>query len=228
MLRLFSNLLLQVLRFTFWGSGATNYGNELLEHAVLFIHVYPKRLREALLDNWLVNPSGEPHRWHELDLLQEHLNFWIKVFFNSRNSDFGSSFLQKAVSLNIPGFSQFRAHLEEAMGITPVSGYHFKPSVRNDIIALANRHNMDDIFTFHPGHTQSFQVKDVLAIGIEKLGQTNLITDFLTRTGEMGTSLHSDLTDGDEEGVSDDRMDELDELDDDALDEFEGPNDLLR
>src|ERR1700753_4042142 len=131
-MRIFDNFL-QVLRFTFWGSRATNYGNELLEHAALFIHVYPKRLREALLNNWLVNTSGETGRWHELDLLQEHLNFWIKVFFNSRNSDFGSSFLQKVVSLNIPGFSQFCTHLQDAMGMTSVSGYHFNPNMRSDI-----------------------------------------------------------------------------------------------
>ena len=211
------------MRFTFWGSGATNYGNELLEHAALFIHVYPKRLREALLENWLVNPSGEPRRWHELDLLQEHLNFWIKVFFNTRNSDFGSSFLQKAVSLNIPGFSQFRTHLEEAMGMTPASGYHLKPSIRNDIITLAHRHNMDNIFTFHPGRTQPFQAKDILAAGIEKLGQKGQIKSFLARTSEA--SQDPEPTSGDEGGISDI---EMAELDDEVLEDFEGPNDLLQ
>ena len=184
-----------------------------------------------------MNPSGEPHRWHELDLLQEHLNFWIKVFFNSRNSDFGSSFLQKVVSLNIPDFSQFRMHLEDAMGMVPVSGYHFKPSTKGDIITLANRHDMDNIFTFHPGRTQSFQAKDVFAIGIEKLGQTSLIKDFLTRTSETGGILGSGTVDIDEEDVSDGGMvggmeggldGGVDELDDAALDEFEGPNDLLQ
>lgn len=31
--------------------------------------------------NWLVNTSGKPGRFKELDLLQEHENFYIKVFF---------------------------------------------------------------------------------------------------------------------------------------------------
>ena len=210
-------------RFLFPGSRATNYTNELLEQAALFIHVFTPKERKAILNNWLVNPSGEPKRWHELDLLQEHLNFWIKVFFNIRNSDFGSSFLQKVISLNIPGFSQFRMHLEDAMGMKPLSGYHFKPSTRNDIIALSNRHNMDDIFTFHPGRTQSFQANDILAIGIEKLGQTSYIKDFLERTSEA--SFNTEQADLDEEEVSDD---EMGEFDDDILDDLEGPNDLLR
>ena len=170
-------------------------------------------------------------------------NFWIKVFFNSRNCDFGSSFLQKVVSLNIPGFSQFRAHLEDAMGMTPTSGYHFKPTVRNDIITLSNHHDMDNIFTFHPGRTQPFQVKDIFGIGIEKLGQTSLIKDFLACTSEA--SPDSELTGmGEEDGVDVEMGDgleglsglgeggaldvEMDEFDDEGLDDFEGPNDLLR
>ena len=116
-------------------------------------------------------------------------------------------------------------HLEDAMGMTPVSGYHFKPPTGNDIITLANRHDMDNIFTFHSGRTQSFQAKDVFALGIEKLGQTSLIKDFLIRTSETGGMASADDEDIDEEGISDEGMDELDDI---ALDEFEGPNDLLR
>lgn len=82
---------------------------------------------------------------------------------------------------------------------------------------------MDDIFTFHPGRTQSFQAKDILAVGIEKLGQTSKIKDFLARTSEA--SPDSEPTDEDEGGVSDFGMDEID---DEALDDFEGPNDLLQ
>lgn len=31
------------------------------------------------MDNWLVNPTGKVHGFVEVDLMQEHLNFWIKV-----------------------------------------------------------------------------------------------------------------------------------------------------
>lgn len=111
------------------------------------------------------------------------------------------------------------------MGMTPVSGYHFKPSIKNDIITLANRHDMDNIFTFHPGRTQSFQAKDAFAIGIEKLGQTNLIRDFLARTSEEGPSVDQGPAEEDEEAIFDGEMEEFGDMD---LDEFEDPNDLLR
>ena len=32
-----------------------------------------------MLKNWLVNPTGKENSWVELDLMQEHFNYWIKV-----------------------------------------------------------------------------------------------------------------------------------------------------
>ena len=82
---------------------------------------------------------------------------------------------------------------------------------------------MDNIFTFYPGRTQFFQAKDMFAIGLEKLGQTNHIRDFIARTS--GVPLKRDPAGTDEEetaGV------EMHEIDDEALDDFDGPNDLLQ
>jgi hypothetical protein len=35
--------------------------------------------RDIVFNNWLVNPSGNPVSFVEVDLMQEHMNFWIKV-----------------------------------------------------------------------------------------------------------------------------------------------------
>ncbi|KAJ7815904.1 hypothetical protein B0H14DRAFT_3111784 [Mycena olivaceomarginata] len=37
--------------------------------------------REAYLNNWLVNLTGKIHAFKEVDLLQEHQDFWAKVIF---------------------------------------------------------------------------------------------------------------------------------------------------
>ncbi|KAG8769275.1 hypothetical protein FRC12_005056 [Ceratobasidium sp. 428] len=63
--------IIKVLRFSFWGGGATNYGNELLELACNYFYEYPEKLQDAILNNYLVNPSGLPNHWHELDLLRK-------------------------------------------------------------------------------------------------------------------------------------------------------------
>ncbi|KAJ7780870.1 hypothetical protein B0H14DRAFT_2401035 [Mycena olivaceomarginata] len=47
------------------------------------ICVWTKELRrhyvDIVLQNWLANPQGKVKSFVEIDLVQEHLNFWIKV-----------------------------------------------------------------------------------------------------------------------------------------------------
>ena len=167
----------------------------------MFIHVFTKEEREALLNNWLVNPSGKSHGWHELDLLQEHLNFWIKAFFNQRNSTFGTSFLSNVISLNITGFSHLRTFLEHLIGIASTTGYHHKPSKTEVIILLTGRHEEDDIFTFHPGRTQPFQAKDVFGIGVEKLRSTDQLKRSLALLCDTGDILEADPQANDGDGA---------------------------
>uniref|UniRef100_D8Q8N9 DUF6589 domain-containing protein n=1 Tax=Schizophyllum commune (strain H4-8 / FGSC 9210) TaxID=578458 RepID=D8Q8N9_SCHCM len=101
--------IIKFLRFSFWGAGATSYGNELLEMACNFMAEFPDDLRDAILDNYLVNPSGQPGRWFELDLLQEHFNFWIKRLFNSKTISFDAQHLSQRVALNIQGLGDLRS-----------------------------------------------------------------------------------------------------------------------
>ncbi|KAF4568361.1 hypothetical protein EYR40_010237 [Pleurotus pulmonarius] len=173
--------IVKLLRFTFWGSGSTNYGNELLELACNFMYEYPEALQNALLNNWLVNPSGKAGHWHELDLLQEHYNLLIKTMFNSRDADFDSEFLQQAVALNIQGFSQLREALTSFFGIASNKGHHTDPKLDGDINMMGAHHFQNDLFHFHAGRRQSWKAPDFLATGIDKLAAGQLNT-FKART----------------------------------------------
>ncbi|KAJ3765120.1 hypothetical protein FB446DRAFT_655696 [Lentinula raphanica] len=101
--------VIKILRFSFWGTGSTNYGNEMLELACNFIYEFTPELVTAIFENYLVNTSNLEGHWFELDLLQEHFNFWIKRLFNSKSHDFDSRHLAECVSLNIQGLSALRA-----------------------------------------------------------------------------------------------------------------------
>lgn len=135
-----------------------------------------------------MNPSGKPGGWHELDLLQEHLNFWIKVFFNRRNQEFGTGFIP-VISLNIPGFAHLRSLLEDVIGISSTSGYHHEPKKVEDLILLAAHHKQEDIFTFHPGRTQPFKAKDIFSVGMQKLRDTDQIKRSLAQLLDTGDDL---------------------------------------
>ncbi|KAF8455018.1 hypothetical protein JB92DRAFT_3161913 [Gautieria morchelliformis] len=54
---------------------------EAIFETLVRIDSYPDTLREIFLNNWLVNLTGKPQKWKEVDLLQEHHNFWAKVIY---------------------------------------------------------------------------------------------------------------------------------------------------
>jgi hypothetical protein len=49
--------------------------------------------RNTWLINWLANISGRENAFKEMDLLQEHQNFWDKVLFHQFMSRFNHNLL---------------------------------------------------------------------------------------------------------------------------------------
>jgi len=72
-------------------------GNNVSGFSHYFLHMTELcDFSKIILNNWLLNPTGDPNSWVELDLVQEHLNFWIKVslrLIKVSFSDRGQGFL---------------------------------------------------------------------------------------------------------------------------------------
>lgn len=68
------------------------------------------RQRNIVLNNWLVNPTGNPFSWVEVDLMQEHMNFWIKVFITlpsfTLSDFFGTDYLPGSRKQRILGMAR--------------------------------------------------------------------------------------------------------------------------
>ncbi|EIM91498.1 uncharacterized protein STEHIDRAFT_49670 [Stereum hirsutum FP-91666 SS1] len=142
--------IIKLLRFSFWGAGSTNYGTELLEMACNFLYEFPEDLRNAILNNYLANPSGLPGHWVELDLIQEHYNFWIKRLFNSKSHTFDSQHLAEHVGLNIGGFSALRERFPILFGFKRNGGRHTNPKSNGDINRLGFHYRLEHIMSFKP------------------------------------------------------------------------------
>lgn len=172
---------IQIWRFSFWGFGSTNYGNEMLEMACNFLREYSEELRTTLLNNYLVNPSGLPGHWHEGDLLLEHYNYWIKVLFNSKSLDFDSTFLRECVSFNLEGFNKLREQLRDMFDLTKPGGRHTFAKITADINTLGHHYRTDQVLLFHRGRDQPYTVPNEFEDGLDKLagGQLDI---FLQRT----------------------------------------------
>ncbi|KAH9829307.1 uncharacterized protein C8Q71DRAFT_718418 [Rhodofomes roseus] len=76
-------LVFKILALYYRGCGRTKYAQEVLFVLHNIIHVWPEPLRKVVLQNWLVNPTGKPNAWVEVDLMQEHFNFWIKTIYKA-------------------------------------------------------------------------------------------------------------------------------------------------
>jgi hypothetical protein len=73
-LKIFTDSTSQIWIFNFNGTSNHNYAGYLLEMYCLLKYEASEDLKNAILNNWLVNLSGDPGKWIEGDLLQEHYN----------------------------------------------------------------------------------------------------------------------------------------------------------
>ncbi|EPQ61298.1 hypothetical protein GLOTRDRAFT_125020 [Gloeophyllum trabeum ATCC 11539] len=53
---------------------------DALFHIITHLKQMDPKLRHTFLMNWLVNLSGMPDSFKEVDLLQEHQNVWAKYY----------------------------------------------------------------------------------------------------------------------------------------------------
>lgn len=142
---------------------------------------FPDELRIAFLNNYLVNPSGLPGHWFELDLLQEHFNYWIKLLFNSKNMTFDSVFLRECVCHNLGGLGDLRNKFRSWLGLAKRGGSHSKPKKIADINRLGSHYRDDETLIFHRGRDQPYKVYNEFSEGVDKLREGQLYT-FLVRT----------------------------------------------
>ncbi|KAK6966697.1 hypothetical protein R3P38DRAFT_3466289, partial [Favolaschia claudopus] len=180
--------VIKVLRFSFWGAHSTNYGNELLELACNFLYEFSDDLKLAVWNNYLANPSGLLGHWLELDLLQEHFNFWIKRLFNSKSHDFDGRHLSEAVGLNIAGISKLRETFPGLFGLKRNGQRHTNTSTIHDINKLGGHFRNNHILEYEAGRDQPYVVKNEFGLGHAKLMEGQL-TIFLNRTAGGG-SIH--------------------------------------
>ncbi|KAJ7488761.1 hypothetical protein B0H11DRAFT_1860327 [Mycena galericulata] len=77
--------ILKIFIFTFGGTPNQNYMGYMLDlYALLEFECSPE-LKEALLNNWLINLSGEIGKWLEGDLMHEHYNKWLEDMVSRRD-----------------------------------------------------------------------------------------------------------------------------------------------
>ncbi|CCO37663.1 hypothetical protein BN14_11821 [Rhizoctonia solani AG-1 IB] len=186
--------VIKFMRFAFYGSHAQNYGKELLEMACRFMFEYPAKLQTAILNNWLINPSGVQGHWQENDFFQEHSNKVVKSVFNTKNSDWDSSFLRDTVSVNIRGLSQLKDNLLHFLGLEKAGSGASSPDYSADINVLAAHYLSLNAFKMHPGRRQDELATDMFSNGYERLS-SSVLSNFLNQSISQATTVEQDQMD---------------------------------
>ncbi|TFK65150.1 hypothetical protein BDN72DRAFT_962706 [Pluteus cervinus] len=163
-------LVIKIWALSFRGSGRTKYAYEMLHLIHNLTHVWPKPIREIVLHNWLLNPTGNPNSFVELDLVQEHLNYWIKVFYKAHGANATWEWLQ-LVSPCVNALRHLASTLNDGLG-SYQGTRHAPPDLSNDISLIMESLTEHKVYEIIPGRMidkDDVPTKDIVTVGIEAL-----------------------------------------------------------
>ncbi|KAJ3729395.1 hypothetical protein C8R42DRAFT_742175 [Lentinula raphanica] len=101
------------------------------------LNTYPETLKKFYLHNWLVNVTGKEKRWKEVDLLQEHQNFWAKIIYNAKGSNRSWDWLAMITPIIFELRNAIRM-VQTEFKIVDLSTKHTVPDMTREIAALAD------------------------------------------------------------------------------------------
>ncbi|KAK7029172.1 hypothetical protein R3P38DRAFT_3314713 [Favolaschia claudopus] len=133
---------------------------------------YDPVLKRFFLHNWLVNLTGRPFSFKEIDLLQEHQNFWAKIIYNAKGSNRSWHWLAM-ISVCIFILRDTMRTVQKAFNITNYGDRHTVPDMSNEIQTLADaleEEKLQQYISTRPGNdaadsTSVAPVRDLLEEG---------------------------------------------------------------
>ncbi|RXW17874.1 hypothetical protein EST38_g7988 [Candolleomyces aberdarensis] len=155
--------------FTFAGSKNPLYSSFLLEIYCNFKYEFSEKLREAILMYWVVNLSGLPGCFIELDLLQEHFNFWLEQIVQHKGKEFDDPFYREVVAMNVHHFLRLKDEMEEAVLLKARTKRHTAPHLDNEMQTLLEHIRTEELNKFRAGRTEGFEATDNFGAGVENL-----------------------------------------------------------
>ncbi|THH07257.1 hypothetical protein EW146_g9376 [Bondarzewia mesenterica] len=167
--------VIKLLIFTFVGAGNTNYTTYLVEMYCNITYDYPEVTREALFNNWLVNLQGQPGHFLELDLMQEHFNFWLEELAQHKGKEFDDDWYWEVLSMHVHHFIRLTKEMEANVNLKECRTNHVEPHMDNElreVIRLCREH---DLHVRRQGRDWGFHISDDQTLGY----------NLLTREGKM-------------------------------------------
>ncbi|KAK6972268.1 hypothetical protein R3P38DRAFT_2812403 [Favolaschia claudopus] len=176
-------LVLKVLALSYRGNGRTKYAYEMLHLIHNLTHVWPPAIRKIVLNNWLVNPTGNPFSWVEVDLMQEHMNYWIKTIYQAHGSGASWEWLEM-ISPCISVLRRLSTSIRQILG-SDQGTKHEPANLKEDIsllMASLKEHAVYEVKGRVFAEGDGSPTPDVIAVGAQQLtdGASNPLTEYNT------------------------------------------------
>ncbi|KAJ3858146.1 hypothetical protein EV359DRAFT_69240, partial [Lentinula novae-zelandiae] len=118
------------------------------------LSTYSETLRKFFLHNWLVNVSGTVNGWKEVDLLQEHQNFWAKAVYSAKGSNRSWEWLGMITPI-IFELRSAMSTVQKAFEISSLSTKHTIPDKSKEVHRLSDALADENIQTFVPNRASN-------------------------------------------------------------------------
>ncbi|KAJ7778068.1 hypothetical protein B0H14DRAFT_3095841 [Mycena olivaceomarginata] len=160
-------LVLKLLACSYRGNSRTKYAHEMLHIIHNLTQVWPAFIRKIVLNNWLLNPTRNPFSWVKVDLMQEHMNYWIKIIYQAH----GSSASWEWLEMVSPRISVLR-RLSKMITKNNISL----------LMASLHEHNVYKIKGHVFAKDDGSATSDVILVGVQQLidSSSNPLTEYNT------------------------------------------------
>ncbi|KAJ7016173.1 hypothetical protein C8F04DRAFT_1282418 [Mycena alexandri] len=163
-------IILRLWAFSYRGSGRTKYAHEMLHVLHNILCVWTSELRSIILQNWVANPQGKRNGFVEIDLVQEHLNFWIKKVYKADGAGHSWDWLAM-VSPCIDILRQLATRINGELGARQGSK-HATPDLEDDINVLMASLDEHEVYVEKEGRVlddDESPAPDVVSVGMAAL-----------------------------------------------------------
>ncbi|KAJ7486375.1 hypothetical protein B0H11DRAFT_2410753 [Mycena galericulata] len=171
----------------FRGTGSMPKYADALFELINNLKRWPPALREAYLNNWLVNLSGMINAFKEVDLLQEHQNFWAKVIYNARGSNRSWDWLSM-ITVVIFNLRDVMRNVQTQFKIPHHGVSHTSPNATEDIGKLQGWLESNNLQTYvkeRPGKDQILRVRDLMVSGAAYANTPGAFKNFRRETRKV-------------------------------------------
>ncbi|KAH9847420.1 hypothetical protein C2E23DRAFT_741772 [Lenzites betulinus] len=162
--------VLKLWALGFRAMGRVKYAHELLHLVHNLTYVWPRELREIIMNNWLVNTTGNADGFIPVDLLQEHLNFSIKVIYKAHGSNASWEWLE-TISPCIEVLRRLARQISAELGAKQGVKHH-SPDLSKDVhelMASLRKHSVYVAESRRPDGDSIKLVPNVYSAGIHAL-----------------------------------------------------------